>query len=268
MRMRKQLWFWLTILLAAAALVAITLLGVQLWMGAFCPFCAVVDVSAIGLFVLAMVRWQRGLDPPPGARVAIGSVALLVVAAGVPLAIGFGRRLPPLDIPGAIAEEMRRTGKGKVTVVDFADFECPYCRSTHGALAPLLESRRAKLRLVRVHVPLRIHRHALDAAKAGCCAENLGKGPEMADALFTAPVEELTPDGCEKLAAKVGLDLERFRACVGDPATQARIDRDRETYRAAKCNGLPTIFVDGVRLEGAQERETLEATLDAAIGAL
>src|SRR6185295_5203511 len=112
------------------------------------------------------------------------------------LVIGFNRRPIPVDVPPVIALEMKGTGRGKVTVVDFVDFECPFCRLTHAELAPAIEARRAKIRVARKHVPLRMHRHALDAAKAGCCGETLGKGDAMADALFSAPTEALTPEGC------------------------------------------------------------------------
>jgi uncharacterized membrane protein len=250
------------------AIVAAVLLGVQAMMGSLCPFCAVVDGAALALVVLAVLRWRSGWDPPPGRLAAGGALGALVLAVAVPLIVGFRRTPLPTDLPPVIAEEMRRTGKGRVTIVDFVDFECPFCRMTHAELAPLLEARRSKVRVARKHVPLRIHRHALDAARAGCCGENLGKGDEMADALFGAPPEELTPEGCERLAQRCGIDLDRFRACVQDPATTARIEKDKETYRAAQCHGLPTIFVDALRLEGAKDRSTLEEAIDAAIRAL
>jgi protein-disulfide isomerase len=171
----------------------------------------------------------------------------------------------PGGVPPVIAEEMRATPRGQITLVDFVDFECPYCRATHAELAPLLAQRKDKVRVARKHVPLRMHPHAMDAARAGCCAELLGKGDEVADALFKADPSDLTPEGCERIAQQAGLDVGRFRACTQDPATDARIKRDGETFRAAKGHGLPTIFIDGTRLDGAQDRETLQATLDAAI---
>ena len=155
-----------------------------------------------------------------------------------------------------------------MTVVDFVDFECPFCRMTHAELAPLLAQRKAKVRVARKHVPLRMHPHAMDAAKAACCGEVLGKGEEMADALFDAPPQDLTPEGCERIAKEQGLDLDAFRACVNDPATAERIEKDKEAFRAVKGHGLPTLWIDGTKLEGAQDRESLESTLDAAIRAL
>jgi uncharacterized membrane protein len=258
-------------LAGAGALVAVVLFVVQWLIGALCPFCAVVDASALGLCAAAVVRLRGGLDPPVSRAIPAVPVAGLLLFIGAPLLVGFQRHPMPVisaDLPPSILEEIRRTGRGKITVVDFVDFECPFCRMTHTELAPLLEKRKDKVRVTRRHVPLRMHPHAMDAAKAGCCGESLGRGDEMADALFTAPPEELTPEGCEKLAQELHLDLDRFRACVRDPATDARIEKDREAFRAAKGHGLPTIWVGGTRLEGAQDRATLEATLDDAIRAL
>lgn len=250
-------------LATTGGLFAAVLLVVQAVMGTICPFCAVVDGAAVVLAGLSIARWRKGWDPPSGRAVPASAALGLVAAMGVPFGIGLQMRAIPADVPEAIAEEMRRTGRGKVTIVDFADFECPFCRMTHAELAPILEKHKDKVRVVRKHVPLRIHPHAMDAARAGCCAEALGKGEEMADALFAA--EDLTREGCEKLAEKHGLDLARFRACVEDPATQARIEKDRETFRAVKGHGLPTIWINETRFDGAQDRATLEEAIEAAI---
>src|SRR6202000_3010387 len=117
-----------------------------------------------------------------------------------------------------------QTPPGEITVVDFVDFECPFCRMTNAELAPVLASHRARVRLVRRQVPLKSHSHALDAARAACCGEQMGKGEAMADALFSAPVESLTREGCEKGAQSVGLPVDSYRACVSGPKTDGRID--------------------------------------------
>lgn len=256
------------ILASIGAIVAVGLLLVQASMRSFCPFCTASDVSALLLFVLSMLRAVRGWDPPENRLQIAGGVLGICAAVGVPVLVGMNKKPIVMGLPPVIADELRATPRDRVTVVDFVDFECPFCRVTHEQLGPLLEARKDKVRVVRKHVPLRMHAHALDAAKAACCAERLGKGAEMAEALFTAPPEELTPEGCASLAVKYGLDASRFRACVIDPAIQARIDADRETFRAAHGHGLPTIFIGETKLEGAQERAVLESTLENAIRAL
>jgi predicted DsbA family dithiol-disulfide isomerase len=87
----------------------------------------------------------------------------------------------------------------------------------------------------------------------------------MADALFTAPVDDLTPEGCEKLAQELGLPLEGFRKCVTDPATDQRIQADRTAFEAAGGYALPTIWVNSQQLVGSQSREVIEHSVEAAL---
>jgi predicted DsbA family dithiol-disulfide isomerase len=168
-------------------------------------------------------------------------------------------------VPQVIRDELAQSPPGVVTVVDFVDFECPFCRMTHAELRPLLEAHAGHVRLVRRQAPLRSHAHAMDAARSACCAEKLGKGDEMADALFTAPVEELTREGCEKIAQRVGLSLEPYRACVADPATDALISADKAEFQAADGYALPTLWIGEVQIVGAQPRERLEQALERAM---
>src|SRR5205814_1023402 len=107
------------------------------------------------------------------------------------------------------------------------------------------------VRVVRKMVPLPIHAGALPAAIAWCCAEAQGKGDAMAAALIAAPVAELTPAGCEQIAAGLGLDLDRYHRDAADPAIRARIDADTAAARAAGIHLLPTIYIGGQAFVGA-----------------
>jgi len=247
---------------AIGSAVAAFLLWVQHSMGTYCPYCVAVDVSAIVVLALAAWRFRAGWDPPSSLRVRAMGAAAAALAVLVPVIVGLS--LSP--VPRVIAEEMERTPPGKVTIIDFVDFECPFCRETHAELHPVLDAHRDKIRLVRKHVPLtRIHPHALEAARAACCGEALGKGDEFADALFSAPLDELTTEGCEKIATRLGIDLEGYRACLRDPKTDARIKADSEAFRASGGHGLPTLWINKQKLEGAQDRATLEAAAKSAL---
>ncbi len=250
------------VLATGASLVGAFLLAKQVALGHFCPYCSAVDASAVAS---AFVAWWRLLGtadaPPPRALAYVGAGAM-VMAALLPIAVGWrlaGRA------PEVIRAEMARTPRGKVTVVDFVDFECPYCRMTNAALEPILEEHRDRLRVVRLQVPLHMHPHAQDAARAACCGERLGMGDAMASALFSAPVESLTREGCEKIAQSIGLPLDPYRACVGDPKTDQGIEADRATFKAAGGFALPTIWVDGNALIGAQPKEALEKAIAGAL---
>ena len=255
-----------------AAVVALALFGVQAQLGVLCPFCAIVDSASIVLAILAFVRLRKGWDPPKGRFASLGAVAAMTAAVVAPAVIG-NRRPPKLPtatigVPKPISDELARSPKGVLTVVDFVDFECPFCRMTNTTLAPLLAARKDKIRLVRKHVPLAMHAHAMDAARAGCCAEELGKGDAMAEALFSAPPETLTPDGCETLAGANGLDVARFHACVANPATDARIASDRALWKESNGRALPTIWIGTTEVVGAKAKDVFEAALDKEIRAL
>jgi len=256
------------ILAGAGGVFGLGLLALQWLLGELCSYCTAVDTSVLVLGLLAWNRMRREWDPPPGRLVTSGAAFALSLAVGVPLVWG---KLHKTPIPEVIAEELAQTPPGKITVVDFVDFECPFCRLAQTTVGPLLASRKDQVRLVRKMVPLtRIHSHALAAAKAACCAEVLGKGDAMADALFAAPVEALTTDGCAALAESLGLPLDRYRACLDDPATDARIEHDKHEFEraAAKGDGLPLMWIGPQKIMGAQEADTFARALsDAASGA-
>lgn len=248
---------------AVGAVAGTSLLFAQWRLGAWCTFCVTTDFSA--LVAASVAAWRLGrLDGPVGRPVRIAGALLLLGCAGTPILVG-ARKQPQYETPAVIQAEIRQTPPSKVTVVDFVDFECPFCRMTHALFAPLLAAHRDRVRCVRRQVPLRSHPHAQDAARAAYCGETLGKGDQIADALFSAPVEDLTPQGCEKIAQSLGVPLDSYRACVADPKTDERIDADRAEFKAAGGYALPTIWIDQRKLVGAQPEEALAGALDAAL---
>jgi uncharacterized membrane protein len=246
---------------AAAGFLGVLLLAVQARLGDWCPFCCVADVSGLASVIAAAARLAVLQGAPPSRTMAYGAAAAMVLATAIPLAASL--RLSA--VPPTIRDEIARTPKGQVTVVDFVDFECPFCRMTHAALEPMLEVHKRRIRLVRLHVPLRTHPHALDAACAACCGERLGKGDAMAEALLAAPVDDLTRAGCERIAVRLGLPLDAYRNCVADPATLARIDQDHARFKEAGGYALPTIWIDDQELVGAQSRDVLAKAVQDAV---
>jgi protein-disulfide isomerase len=172
-------------------------------------------------------------------------------------------------VPAVVDAERARAPRGEVAVVEFVDFECPYCRAMNEDLAPLLAARGARVHVVRKQVPLtRHHPHAMDAARASICADAMGRGDAVADALFRAPPDALTADGVVDLAARVGrLEPAAVHACMADPRTDAQIKADTEAFFVdAGGDGVPTVWIDDQVFVGQQDPETLRRALDAAIG--
>jgi predicted DsbA family dithiol-disulfide isomerase/uncharacterized membrane protein len=244
-----------------AGMVGFSLLVVQFRLGKLCPFCCVADGSGILAAVVASARvWLASEAPAPRVLTYVGAV-VMVIAPVAPLVAGF--RASP--VPQVIRDELAQSPPGVVTVIDFVDFECPFCRMTHPELQAVLAAHPGHVKLVRRQVPLKMHPHAMDAARGACCGEKLGKGEAMADALYTAPAEELTPGGCEKIAERVGLSLESYRACVADPATDALIAADKAEFQAAGGFALPTLWIGEVQIVGAQPKERIEEALEGAM---
>jgi 2-hydroxychromene-2-carboxylate isomerase len=132
----------------------------------------------------------------------------------------------------------------RVVLVEFADFECPFCQKIAPELEAIWEKRRDKVRFVYKYMPLAMHPHGEISARAAIAAQMQGKFWEMEKLLF-ANGQHLEQPDLEKYAASVGLDLERFRTDMQSPETKARIDADRKLGDDLHVKGTPTIFIDG-----------------------
>lgn len=246
------------------ALWAVLLIVLQAFViDAWCKLCLVADPAAIGyaLAVLAgatTLRFTiaRGLTAIPAVLATVGGLALWTYHAPP----------PPLFPEGTPAFVEHAQVPGAATVVEVVDFECPFCRRMQNRLVAAIAQIRTPVRVVRKMLPLRGHAHAMPAALAYCCADAQGKGDAMAAALFAAKPEDLSPEGCEKLAASVGCDLERYHREL--PRAEARVAAEAAEVRAAGIHQLPTLFIGGERVVGAgKSTEDLTALLEHAASA-
>jgi uncharacterized membrane protein len=231
-------------LAATGAAWALGLVGLQAFViHAWCKLCLVADPAALvaGIAVLAGARTLRATWPRLVA--AVPAVGATVLALSL-----FAHHAPPLPA-GTPAWVAREQVPGVVTVVELLDFECPFCRALAPKLAEALHAAHVPVRVVRKMVPLPMHPHALPAALAWCCAAAQGKGDAMAEALFAAPPDQLTTDGCEQIAARVGCDLDRYRRDL--PAMVGKVAADMLDARGGEVHSLPTVFIGGERVEGA-----------------
>jgi protein-disulfide isomerase len=216
--------------------------------GEWCRLCVVVDVVALAGAALAIATWSQEW-PRAGGRAIAAALAIALVGTGLPFARllpAGGEALvavspsPPAGLPAAATGEQAHRA---VTIVEYVDFECQHCRALHARLMDALARTGTQVRVVRKMVPLPNHRGAMPAAIAWCCADAQGRGDEMAEALLAAPVAQLTPEGCERLAADLGLDLARYRADAAAPAIARRIAADMAEARADGIRALPTVYI-------------------------
>jgi protein-disulfide isomerase len=131
-----------------------------------------------------------------------------------------------------------------VVIVEFADFECPYCQRIAPLLDQLFDKHKTEVRMVYKFMPLPMHPRGEPAARAAIAAQNQGKFWEMDRALFAA-AGRLEDVDLEGVARDLGLDMARFHADEASPATKARIDADRKLADDLGVKGTPTFYING-----------------------
>jgi protein-disulfide isomerase len=159
-----------------------------------------------------------------------------------------------------------------VTVVEFTDYQCPYCRRFHQTTFPELKKRyvdTGKVRWVVRNLPLGFHPDARPAALAAHCAGDQGKYWEMRDTLFSNSAS-LGRDALEGYAASMKLDLAAFNACLDNEVHLPQIDTDASEANRVRITGTPTFVigpsgedtVNGRRVVGAQSLAVFQAEID------
>jgi protein-disulfide isomerase len=148
-----------------------------------------------------------------------------------------------------------------VTIVEFADFQCPFCGRTEGTLKELRAKYGDKIRLVHMDFPLPFHSHALDAAKAARCANEQGKFWQYRDALF-ANQNKLAPADLKATGKTLGLNSTEFNECFDKAKYVTQIKTDQAAGEKAGVDGTPAFFIDGRPLTGAQPAPAFEQLID------
>lgn len=152
--------------------------------------------------------------------------------------------------------------KAEVVVIEYSDFECPFCSRHHPTMVQLAEEYGDKIAWVYRHFPLSFHPEAEPAALASECAAEQGKFWEYADELF-ANQDSLAADYYGTLAKQLGLNEKKFNDCVSSKKYQAVIDSQAAGGAAAGVNGTPATFINGQLVSGAVPYATLKGIVDA-----
>ncbi len=150
-----------------------------------------------------------------------------------------------------------------ITLIEFSDYECPFCRRAEPVVQQVLEEYAGKVRFVYRHYPLEsIHPRARGAAEAAACAEEQGRFWEYHAQLF-ADNAGLAPAQLESYAGQASLDLPAFKACVAEHRSAKRVEADVAAGEAAGVTGTPAFFLNGIPLSGAQPIEEFRRLIDA-----
>lgn len=176
---------------------------------------------------------------------------------------GGGVTLTP---PAGTLDHADGPAEARVTLVEYGDFECPSCAEAFVTLHQVRRAFGPNLRFVFRHFPLRAsHPHALSAAKAAEAAAAQGKFWPMYDRLFLHQSKLTDPD-LLRHAEHLGLDLARFREDWASRSAETRVREHLLSGAQSGVRGTPTLFIDGVRYDGPQERAPLiEALARAAL---
>jgi predicted DsbA family dithiol-disulfide isomerase len=148
-----------------------------------------------------------------------------------------------------------------VTIVEFGDFQCPYCKESESSLRTLMVRYPQDVRLVFRNLPLtQIHPNAKIAAEAALCAERQGKFWEMHDALYDDQ-GGLNLDALQSTAARLGLNTDRFSACIADGSTSPSLDLDAKAAQDLGLQGTPYFFINGRPIDGDVPIEKFESII-------
>jgi len=148
-----------------------------------------------------------------------------------------------------------------VTMVEFTDFQCPFCARANATVKQIQEDYGKQLRLVVKQHPLPFHPRARPAALASLAAQQQGKFFEYHDKLF-ANQQALDDASLETFAKELGLDVKRWKKDMADPKLGAIVDRDAALAQSLGARGTPGFFVNGRFFSGAQPIEVFRAAID------
>ena len=155
-----------------------------------------------------------------------------------------------------------------VTIVEFADFQCPFCSRAQPVLKDVLAKYKGKVKLAYRDFPLsQIHEHAAMAAEASRCALAQGKYWEMHDAMF-ADQSKLEEAVLVTTAAGLGMDQNSFKSCLTSTKYEAAVQQDFQSGSQAGVNATPTFFINGELLSGVQSVADFTKIIDRQLSAL
>jgi protein-disulfide isomerase len=169
--------------------------------------------------------------------------------------------LPQPRIQVAAEGPARGPKDAKVTIVEFSDFECPYCGQAHDTVEQVMNTYAGKVRLVYRQFPLSFHPHAAKAAEASLCAADQGKFWEYHDVLFKNQ-KKLEPADLKSHATEVGMDAQKFGQCLDSGDKKKAVDADQQAGLAAGVGGTPAFFINGIFLNGAQPIDEFKKVID------
>ena len=156
---------------------------------------------------------------------------------------------------------LKGPANAKVTIVEFSDFQCPFCKRGASIVEDVLKAYPNEVKLYFKHLPLSFHENAKPAAIASLAAHKQGKFWEMHDKLFQNQ-SNLSEQSIQQYAKEIGLNMDKFQSDIKDEAIAKQVDADTELGQSLGVQGTPGFFVNGVLLSGAQPLPKFKEVID------
>jgi len=170
--------------------------------------------------------------------------------------------VPYIDVSQAPS---RGSPSGRVTLVEFADYECEHCKQAQALMHTLLAEYAKDITLYFKHFPLGGHVNSLNAALGAAAAQNQGKFWQFGDKVWENS-DHLTPAVLESIAKEIGLDFSRWYGDVGSEAVRTHVQRDRSEGRSLEIRRTPAIFINGRRYSDELDVASLKDWIDEELG--
>jgi len=148
-----------------------------------------------------------------------------------------------------------------VEIVEFSDFQCPFCLRAHPTVEEVLNTYGNRVRFVYRNYPLPGHPNARPAAEAAACADEQGKFWPYHDRLF-ATQSKLSEADLKQDAAELGMDASKFNACVDSHKYASKVENDMRAGQEAGVDGTPAFFINGRLISGAQPYDVFKKVID------
>lgn len=231
------------------------------WLGLFVG----IAVSSVLALVLVFGMMMSGRSMATGAIVAQAPTPSAPAGTGDTGAQPPAQQFAPVKDVTA-ADHILGKKDAKVTVIEYSDFQCPFCSQIEPALAQMMKDFPNDVRMIYRHFPLSFHENAQKAAEASECAAKLGGNDafwKMHDKLF-ANQQTLGTELYTRLAGELGLNAANFKKCLDSGETAAIVNSDMASGNDAGVNGTPATFINGKLISGAVPYATLKQELTAA----
>ena len=158
-------------------------------------------------------------------------------------------------------EPVKGSPNALVTIVEYTDFQCPFCSKVRPSLKEIETNYGDKVRLVFKNQPLPFHKNAFKAAEASLCAHDQGKFWEMEERLFSNQ-QALSIAQLSDHAKAVGLDVGKFEACLKADKNKGRVLEDQGMAERVEANGTPAFYINGRKISGAQPYSAFKRLID------